>query len=267
MTKNQMLTIELVVIAILVLLLALKLQHKTERNEWLEEGEHGVAEVSEDGKTIKTPDGRIIFVNDGTEPTGKVTPQNPTPTPDGSFMTDEERKVAALSADDLARYRAATAYEVPENIAFAKVQESLSVREKPDGDSKQVGSLGPYNYCILESVEGEWAKITSGSISGYCRASYLMTGEEAMLYAKETVQCRAKAIAGANIRSAPTTQADNVVGAAKTGDTFKVTKAAVLSDDPEAPLFVEIESGDKLAYIAMGKVEISYGWTAGKATK
>ena len=48
MTKNQMLTIELVVIAILVLLLALKLQHKTERNEWLEEGEHGVAEVSED---------------------------------------------------------------------------------------------------------------------------------------------------------------------------------------------------------------------------
>ena len=52
MTKNQMLTIELVVIAILVLLLALKLQHKTERNEWLEEGEHGVAEVSEDGKRM-----------------------------------------------------------------------------------------------------------------------------------------------------------------------------------------------------------------------
>ena len=267
MTKNQMLTIEVVVIAVLVLLLAVKFQHKTEQNKWLEEGEHGVAEVSEDGKTIKTPDGRIIIVNDGTEPTGKPEPHGEaTPTP-ASYMTEEERKVAALSADDLARYRAAISYEVPENIAFAKVQESLSVREKADGDSKQVGTLAPYNYCIVESVEGEWAKITSGSISGYCRASYLMMGEEAVLYAKETVQCKATTRTSANIRSAPTTTQDNVVGSAKKGNTYNVTKAAVLSDDPDAPLFVEIENGDKLAYIAMGLVTISYGWTPGKAAK
>lgn len=265
MTKNQILTIEIVVIALLVLLLALKLQHKSECNEWLEEGEHGVVEVLTDPTRIKTPDGRIILVDDVTP--GLTGPVEPTPTPGEGFMTDEERKVAALSPDDLARYRAATDYQIPEGIAFAKVQESLSVREKANGDSKTVGTLGPYNYCIVESVEGEWAKITSGKVSGYCRASYLITGEEAVAYAQENVQCRAKAVDSANIRSAPTTKLDNVVGSAKKDSTYKVTKAAVLSDDPDAPLFVEIEYGDSVAYIAMGKVSVSYSWTAGKAVK
>lgn len=266
MTKNQMLTIELVVIALLVLLLSLKLHHNNERNEWLEEGEHGIAQVSDDGKTIRTPDGRIILVDGGseTEVTGTVTPSV---TPGGSYMTDDERKVAALSAENLARYRAATTYTVPDNIAFAKVTDSLSVRAKANGEAKQVGVLYPYNYCIVESVEGEWAKITSGSISGYCRVAYLMTGEEAVMYAHEIVQCTAKATSSANIRSAPTTKQDNKVGTTKKGSTYKVTKAAVLSDDPDAPLFVEIEYGNTIAYIAMGMVEISYGWTAGKAAK
>jgi len=266
MTKNQMLTIELVVIALLVLLLALKLQHKTERNELLEEGEHGVAVVSDDGKTIRTPDGKIILVDGG--PDAELTPSaTPSVTPGGSYMTDDERKVAALSAENLARYRAATNYSVPEKIAFAKVTDSLSVRAKADGESKQVGILYPYNYCIVESVDGEWAKITSGSISGYCRVSYLITGEEAVMYAREIVQCTAKATSSANIRSAPTTKEDNKVGTSKKGNTYKVSKAAVLSDDPDAPLFVEIEYDKSTAYIAMGMVEISYGWTAGKAVK
>lgn len=267
MTKNQMLMTEIVVIALLVLLLALKFQHKSERNERLEEGEHGVSQLSDDGTMIRTADGRIILVEGALTPTGEITPTpDPNLTP-GGYLTEDERKVAALSADDLARYRAATSYQIPDNIAFANVQESLSVREKASGDAKQVGTLYPYNYCIVESVSGEWAKITSGSLSGYCRASYLITGEEAVSYARETVACKAKVTASANIRSAPTTKEDNVVGSAKVGTTYTVTKAAVLSDDPDAPLFVEIKNGDKTSYIAMGKVSISYGWTAGKAAK
>ena len=267
MTKNQMLTIELVVIAVLVLLLALKFQHKTERNEWLEEGEHGVSEVSDDGKTIKTPEGKIILVDDGTavKPTGRVS--EPTPTPGGEYMTEEERRVAALSADNLARYHAAIDLKIPENIAFAQVQESLSVREKPNGDAKQVGVLYPNNYCIIESVDGEWAKITSGSVKGYCRVSYLMRGEEAALYAEETVKCTATTKTSANVRSSPTTKEENIVGNVKKGSVLKVTKAAVLSDDPDAPLFVEIVYDTKSAYVAMGMVTIEYGWEAGKSTK
>ena len=113
MTKNQILTIEIVVIAVLVLLLALKLQRKSERNEWLEEGEHGVVEVLSPTR-IKTPDGRIIIIGDETDPI-PTEPVEPTPTGEG-LMTDEERKVAALSPENLARYRAATDFQIPEGI-------------------------------------------------------------------------------------------------------------------------------------------------------
>lgn len=262
MMKKHMLTIEVAVIIVLILLLCMKFSRKAEQNERLAEGEHSTVEVSADG-VITTPDGRVIFAGKNND-NPQLTPSVPANTPTPTLMTEDERRIAALSETDLQRYREATSFSVPENIAFAKVKESLSVRAEAKADAKQIGIMYPDNYCIVESVSGEWAKITTGKVSGYCRVQYLLTGEEAYQYARETAQCTATMTASANIRSGPTTKENNVVGSAAKDKTFKVTKAAVLSDDPDAPLFVEVVNGNSIAYIALGKVKIRYSWTAGK---
>ena len=119
-------------------------------------------------------------------------------------MSEEEARFAALSDADKEMYQKAKTPVIPDGIAFANVEESLSIREKASASSKQVGILYPNNYCIVESVDGDWAKITSGSVKGYCRSSYLVTGAEAVRYAQETMVCRAVTKSGVNVRSAPT---------------------------------------------------------------
>ncbi len=70
-----------------------------------------------------------------------------------------------------------------ENIAVSQVTDYVNVREAATTDSAIVGKV--YNNCaatILETVEGEdgsWYRIQSGSVNGYIKAQYFITGEEA----------------------------------------------------------------------------------------
>lgn len=71
------------------------------------------------------------------------------------------------------------------NIAIANVQNSLNVREEASEESKKIGLL--YADCggtILEQ-NGDWTKIQSGNLVGWCRNDYLFLGEEAEKLAKE----------------------------------------------------------------------------------
>jgi len=261
MIKRYFLEIEIAAIILLIFLLCLKFQKKAEDNEQLGEGEHQVVTVDEEG-IVHTADGKVYF------PKGYVSDRDVTPTPAATptpDLTETERRLAALSQEDRERYEAATNLTIPQGIAFANVEESLSIRQKPDAASKQIGIMYPNNYCIVESVDGEWAKITTGNISGYCRYRYLVTGEEAQVYARETAVCRATTTANVNIRSAPTTKEDNIVTSVGKGKSYSVIEPAILSDDPDAPLFTKVQNGSKVCYIALGKVKIAYAWTAGKA--
>lgn len=263
MLRKHFLIIEIAVIVVLVFLLGLKFHRRSEKNAALLEGEHQTVEVREDG-SIVTADGRVFFpdgyqgliTDPGTSPGAR--PQTPTPTP------EEEGRLAMLSESEKERYYAAVTMNIPEGIAFANVQESLSVREKANGDSKQIGYLYPGNYCIVVSEDGEWAKITSGTLSGYCRKSYLIRGTEAIKYAKETVVCKATLTANANIRSSATTKENNVIKVGEKGKSYVVEEAAIISDDPDARLFVKVKYDNGTAYIAMGMVKITYEWTPGK---
>ncbi|MBO4788064.1 MAG: SH3 domain-containing protein [Lachnospiraceae bacterium] len=261
MLKRYTLEIEIAVIVLLIFLLCLKSQKKEERNDRLTEGEHQVVEITEDG-VIRTADGRVYFPTGYVKP-GEVTPtQAPTPTP--SAESELERRLNALSEENREKYRKATTMTIPDGIAFAKVEEFLNVREKPDANAKKIGILYPNNYCIVESVEGEWAKIRSGSVKGYCKMSYLMTGEEAVRYAKETAVCRATTNATANVRSSATTKESNVVAKVQKGKSYSVIEPAVLSDDPDYPLFCKVQNGGNISYIVLNLVNVEYTWTAGK---
>ena len=76
-----------------------------------------------------------------------------------------------------------------ENIAIARVTDYVNVRAEANTSSEALGKI--YNNCaasILETVDGEggqWYHIRSGSLEGYIKAEYFITGDEAEQIASE----------------------------------------------------------------------------------
>lgn len=70
-----------------------------------------------------------------------------------------------------------------ENIAVSQVSDYVNIREQATTNRKIVGKI--YNKCtatILETVEGEggsWYRIQSGSVNGFIKSQYFITGQEA----------------------------------------------------------------------------------------
>lgn len=76
-----------------------------------------------------------------------------------------------------------------DNIAVSKVSGSVNIRTEASTNSGVTGKI--YNdsaATILDTVEGEggkWYKIQSGSVTGFIKADYFVTGEQAESRAKE----------------------------------------------------------------------------------
>ena len=65
------------------------------------------------------------------------------------------------------------------DIAIAQVDNYVNVRLEPNTDSEVLGKL--YNNSaatVLETTEDGWYKITSGSVTGYVKCEYVVTGDE-----------------------------------------------------------------------------------------
>ncbi len=157
--------------------------------------------------------------------------------------------------------------EIPEGIAFANVNDALNIRKGPGTNYARVGKLGKNAYCIVESVENGWAKISSGTVKGYCSAEYLVMGKEAEALAEKLGTLTAtvnRGITNLNVRSAADTTADNVIAKVSAGENFKVVKEVVISkNDPEAKTFVQIEwnsdaQKNSEAYISSEFVTVAY---------
>lgn len=75
------------------------------------------------------------------------------------------------------------------NVAISKVSNYVNVRTQANTTSEIVGKI--YNNCaatILATVDGEggkWYQIQSGTVTGYIKAEYFITGSEAEKIAKE----------------------------------------------------------------------------------
>lgn len=89
-------------------------------------------------------------------------------------------------------------YEIPvvkstnsayENIAVSRVTSYVNIREQANTTSTIVGKI--YNNCaatILSTVDGEggkWYQIESGTVKGYIKAQYFITGSEAEAIARQ----------------------------------------------------------------------------------
>lgn len=71
------------------------------------------------------------------------------------------------------------------NLVIAKVNDYVNVRDLPSEEGNIVGKL--YNKSVGNFIEEEngWYKINSGSVEGYVKGEYCVTGDDAVDYAKE----------------------------------------------------------------------------------
>lgn len=96
-----------------------------------------------------------------------------------------------------------------ENVAISRVSNYVNIRNAPNTEGEVVGKI--YNNCaatILDSVDGEggeWYHIKSGSVTGYIKAEYFITGSDAEAIAKKvgTVMATISGTASLRLRDQP----------------------------------------------------------------
>lgn len=74
---------------------------------------------------------------------------------------------------------------VYDRLGIAKVDNYLNIRKGPGEDRKIIGKLPKNAGCHIYKINKDgWAKIVSGKVTGWVKAEYLVTDEEAEEYAR-----------------------------------------------------------------------------------
>lgn len=95
-----------------------------------------------------------------------------------------------------------------DRLGVAKVDSYLNVRNKPGESSKIVGKMTKNSGCNIYKVNKGWAKIVSGKVKGYVKASYLVKDQQAEELAKKIANLRISVNTETlNVRYLPSTDA------------------------------------------------------------
>jgi len=140
--------------------------------------------------------------------------------------------------------------ELFKTLVIANVNDYVNVRDNPsEEDGEIVGKL--YDDSVgtfIEEVDG-WYKIQSGSVEGYVKAEYCVTGDEAVELAKEVGKRIATVTTTTlKVRSGPSTD-DEVLGLVPIEDELVVT------EELDGWVKVSIEEGD--GYVSLDYVTLS----------
>ena len=134
------------------------------------------------------------------------------------------------------------------NIAISRVKNYVNIRSEANTTSEVLGKI--YNNSaatILETVDGEegkWYKIKSGSVEGYMKAEYFVTGEEAEKIAKEVGRVIATTKATTlRLREEPSTDARTLTLLAK-GEEYQVKQEGFTAADGTSFILIALDEGD-----------------------
>ncbi|MCR5685494.1 MAG: C40 family peptidase [Lachnospiraceae bacterium] len=151
---------------------------------------------------------------------------------------------------------------IPENVAIANVNDYLNIRSGAGTDYGMIGYLPKNGMCIVLEDLGGWAKIQSGSLTGYVSTDYLFMGEEG--YAKaEEIACLMATVNGNNVnfRSEPDTTTDeNIIATVNNGEHLIVIEETVVSKEDDNVLWVKAYVDDLEGYISKDLVTVAYDW-------
>ena len=114
-----------------------------------------------------------------------------------AFSSDETmEQVVKSGKEDAPTVKNPSSSSAYDNVAVSQVSNYVNVRSEASTKSSVVGKI--YNNCaatILDTVDGEggkWYKIQSGSVNGYIKAQYFITGAEAEKKARQVGTTYAK---------------------------------------------------------------------------
>ena len=82
------------------------------------------------------------------------------------------------------------------NRLMANVEDELSVRSAASSDSELVGKLRKGDVATIVSTEEGWYQITSGNVTGYVSADYVVTGDDAKALAQSVCTTYATSTTG-----------------------------------------------------------------------
>lgn len=156
------------------------------------------------------------------------------------------------------------------NIAVTKIEltdKYVNVRSSPttqDGDVNIVGRI--YNHCaatIVDRVEGEnglWYKIESGNVTGYIKADYFVTGDEAEELAVQIGKIYGKVLAsGLRLRETPVIDETgaNIITTLAEGEIYAITQKVEPDDEFVRITMGRHDDGTEVAgYIAKQYVQV-----------
>lgn len=110
------------------------------------------------------------------------------------------------------------------NLAFAKVNSYVNIRSKASENSKVLGKLYKDNSAAILGKKGDWYQVKSGSVTGYIKQDYLITGKSAEKFAEKTGDTYAIVnTTTLKVRDKASTDA-SVLTLIPIGEEFKVTK-------------------------------------------
>lgn len=150
------------------------------------------------------------------------------------------------------------------NIGIANVENHLNIRETPDESGKLAGKMSNNAACEVLETTGDWVKIKSGKVEGYCHADYLLTGILAKKRAEETVSNVATSTSGGlRVREEPSTDSE-IITTMGEGESLEVVDeldgwVKVLLDDEEAYISAEYAEVKQELPTAITMTELLYG--------
>lgn len=153
-----------------------------------------------------------------------------------------ESTVSIADIPDMESATAATMKDEEEdffkNLVIAQVNNYVNVRSIPSEQGEIVGKLYDDSVGTFISEEDGWYQITSGSVTGYVKAEYCVTGEEAVALAKE-VGTRLATVTTTTlyVRKEPTTES-SVISMVPEGEDFLVL------DETDGWVKINVEEGD-----------------------
>ena len=124
------------------------------------------------------------------------------------------------------------------SLIIADVSNFVNIRDQANEEGEIVGKLYDKSVGTLLEVSGDWFYIESGSVRGYVKTEYVLTGDEAIARANEVGTRLAKVITTTlNVRDAATTDSE-VLGLVPEGDILSV------KEEVEGWIKVSIEEGE-----------------------
>ena len=125
-----------------------------------------------------------------------------------------------------------------DGICIAQVNDYVNVRSEPNEESEIRGKLYDESAGTIEEEADGWYKITSGSVTGYVKAEYVVTGDEAEALAAEVGERVATVTTQTlRVRTDASTEA-SVLGLIGEGEELTVTS------EQDGWVQVSIEEGD-----------------------